>query len=375
MKSFTYDKANQLVTSTTGDKVTNYAYDAAGRLVKEGSVASGFKTYSYGYLDKILEVQENGEQIAAFDYHINGQIASATYADKTENFLWDGLALIQRSVRPTAELPAFGTGSRITNFINEPAITGGNPILSSKGDVMFNDLLGTTLVVKSGEQVNQVNMTAFGEPVRPAANGDAAKNQDAFFTGKPHIGELGYAFLFRNYRPDQGKWQTQDPIATALLMPDGENLKVQSEFLAMLGYPDGWNNLAYGNNNVFSGVDYQGTEWALVNTTGSLPSRHEINDLPDTPGSYTSPAGLIRHSVTEIFRSWGSPTVTGTAPSNPTNGMTYTSTETYSITISTYTYTYWEDPISSSKVGGNQNVDVTVTTATTTIIKTYTYTE
>jgi len=81
MRFFTYDKANQLATSATGDKVTNYAYDAAGRLIKEGSVASGFKTYSYGYLDKILEVQENGEQIAAFDYHVGGQIASATNND------------------------------------------------------------------------------------------------------------------------------------------------------------------------------------------------------------------------------------------------------------------------------------------------------
>ncbi|MDD3704309.1 MAG: hypothetical protein PHR12_08795, partial [Victivallaceae bacterium] len=94
-------------------------------------------------------VQENGTMVAAFDYHINGQIASATYADKTENFLWNGLALIHRGG---------------TNYINEPYVTGGNPILSSKDGVMFNDMLGTTLAVKSGEQVNQVNMTAFGEP-------------------------------------------------------------------------------------------------------------------------------------------------------------------------------------------------------------------
>jgi RHS repeat-associated protein len=219
--TFTYDKANQLVTSTVDDKVMNYAYDAAGRLVKEGSVASGFKTYSYGYLDKILEVQENGEQIAAFDYHIDGQIANSITKDGSESFVWDGLALIHR-----------GDNS----FLNEPYVTGGNPILSSKDGVMFNDLLGTTLVVKSGEQVNQVNMTAFGEPARPAANGDAAKNQDAFFTGKPHIGELGYAFLFRNYRPEQGKWQTADP----------------------LGYPDGWNNLAYVNNGATSNIDLLG---------------------------------------------------------------------------------------------------------------------
>ena len=120
MKSFTYGRANQLVTSTVDDKVTKYAYDAAGRLIKEGN-----KTYSYGYLDKILEVQENGQQIAAFDYHIDGQIAKATHGDKTENFLWDGLALIHR-----------GDNS----FVNEPYVTGRNPILSSKDGVMFNDM-------------------------------------------------------------------------------------------------------------------------------------------------------------------------------------------------------------------------------------------
>ena len=212
--TFTYDKANQLATSATGDKVTNYAYDAAGRLIKEGSVASGFKTYSYGYLDKILEVQENGEQIAAFDYHIDGQIASAVHGDKTENFIWDGLALIHR-----------GDNS----FINEPYVTGGNPILSSKDGVMFNDMLGTTLGVKSSDGFNAVSMTAFGE----------TENKSAMFTGKPYIGELGYAFLFRNYRAELGKWQTKDP----------------------LGYPDGWNNLAYCNNFLTTCIDIFGG-WA-----------------------------------------------------------------------------------------------------------------
>ena len=34
MKSFTYDKANQLVTSAFDAKVTNYTHNAAGRLIK-----------------------------------------------------------------------------------------------------------------------------------------------------------------------------------------------------------------------------------------------------------------------------------------------------------------------------------------------------
>jgi YD repeat-containing protein len=139
--TFTYDKANQLVSSTMDGTTTTYRYDGAGRLVKEGD-----KTYEYGYLDKILNALENGETIAGFDYHIGGQIASSTTKDGTENFLWDGLALIHRAG---------------TDFINEPAITGGNPVLAGD-NVMFNDMLGSTLGVKSGEGFNQIAMTAFG---------------------------------------------------------------------------------------------------------------------------------------------------------------------------------------------------------------------
>ena len=69
-------------------------------------------------------------------------------------------------------------------------------------------------------------MTAFGE----------TDEKSAMFTGKPYIGDLGYAFLFRNYRPGLGKWQTSDP----------------------LGYPDGWNNFAYCNNELILAFDFLG---------------------------------------------------------------------------------------------------------------------
>ncbi|OQA82281.1 MAG: tRNA(Glu)-specific nuclease WapA precursor [Lentisphaerae bacterium ADurb.Bin242] len=223
--TFTYDKANQLVTSTVDGKVTKYAYDAAGRLVKEGD-----KVYSYGWLDKILSVQENDKQTASFDYHIGGQIASATTATGTENFRWDGLALIHRGK---------------TAYVNEPYITGGNPILAFDPEkasgldskVLFTDILGTTLGAKEGDQFNRNSLTAFGE-----SSNASFSTESSFFTGKPYVGELGYAFLFRNYRADQGKWQTADP----------------------LGYPDGWNNLAYVNNGVFLFIDWLGAASAFV---------------------------------------------------------------------------------------------------------------
>ena len=178
-----------------------------------GVIVNEFIDYAYDWLDKVLSVTENGKPIARFNSHNDGQIAQAIHNGQSEDFLWDGLALIHRGEN---------------SFINEPYVTGGNPILSSKDGVMFNDMLGSTLNI-SGQAVN---ITAFGE----------SADTNAMYTSKPYIGELGYAFLFRNYRSDYGKWQTTDP----------------------LGYSDRWNNLAYGIHNTFSGIDAQGAEWIYI---------------------------------------------------------------------------------------------------------------
>ena len=202
---YTYDKANQLVSSECNGKITKYEYDAAGRLVKEGK-----RSYSYSWLDKVSSVKENGVEVASFTYHMDGQIATAKANGRQENFLWDNLALISRNE---------------TEYVNEPYVTGGNPILAD-GDLLFNDMLGSTIGIRSGKEYRETGMTAFGE----------TDEKSAMFTGKPYIGELGYAFLFRNYRPGLGKWQTSDP----------------------LGYPDGWNNFAYCNNKSNTSIDYFG---------------------------------------------------------------------------------------------------------------------
>ena len=200
--TYTYDKANQLVTSTVNGVTTHYKYDAAGRMIQAGD-----KTYIYNGRNKVVEVRQNGKTIAKFEYNIDGQIAKAIYGDKVEEFMWDSLALIWRSG---------------VTYINEPYVTGGNPVMAGD-DVLFNDMLGSTLAVNG----NPVEMTSFGETA----------DKNAFFTGKPMIDELGYSFLFRDYNPNQGKWTTSDPI----------------------GYPDGWNNLAYCNNEVISSIDIRGT--------------------------------------------------------------------------------------------------------------------
>ena len=187
-----------------------------GRLVREGN-----RTYRYGYLDKVLGVTE-GERKYTYAYHVDGQLARADYGNgHAEEFLWDGLALVKRGDE---------------RLINEPHAGGGTPVLSSSGTAYFNDILGTTVGEKErGRRYAAARQTAFGD-------GDAA-----YFTGKPAVAGLGRAFLYRNYRPDLAKWQTADP----------------------LGYPDGWNQLAYCKLSPTVYVDYAGGQVTCVYSISS----------------------------------------------------------------------------------------------------------
>ena len=127
------------------------------------------------------------------------------YVDKTE-YIW-------QLIRPAKGM----------YFLSRPRRFGKSLTISAlKAVFAGNKELFNTLAVNG----NPVEMTSFGE----------TGNKNAFFTGKPMVDELGYSFLFRDYNPNQGKWTTSDP----------------------LGYPDGWNNLAYVNNRASIAWDWLG---------------------------------------------------------------------------------------------------------------------
>ena len=259
--AFAFDSANQLVSSTTDGVTTRYAYDAAGRLVKEGN-----KTYRYGYLDKVLSVTD-GDTKRTFTYHADGQLASASCdgigragaprTPQSETFLWDGLALIQRGDE---------------QFVNEPHVGGGNPVASSKGMSYFNDALGTTVGSKSNGKYSAAALTAFGENV--SVDSPTPTQNSNFFTGKPFVEGLGHAFLMRNYRASLAKWQTADPM----------------------GYPDGWNQLAYCGNGVTSAVDLWGCEIVVLGEV-NWNSFHIATVWADCNHNYKKPVFNITQGV------------------------------------------------------------------------------
>ena len=272
--TYKYDASNQLVSSTSNGKTTTFEYDAAGRMIQEGSTF-----YSYNFDNKVVKAGKN-----TYNYYASGQIASANISGddnairRTEEFSWDGLALLKRDN---------------TNYLNEPYATGGNPVLADK-KVLFNDLLGTTqgAISKNGKY-QASNRTAFG-----------AGDKSGFFTGKPHVEGLGSVFLFRNYRPELSKWTSSDP----------------------LGYPDGWNNLAYVNNHVTNTIDWQGTAgWTLTDIDSNMPS----GDNGVVSGDYWV-------VTTYSWSALNGGTTTGTRPSDPSPGDTYTETDYIPGNLTTY---------------------------------------
>ena len=131
-----------------------------------------------------------------------------------------------------------------------------------------------------------------------AAGWEAATGEDLSSWWWTTHSELKYAFLFRAYRADQGKWQTSDP----------------------LGYPDGWNNFAYVNNNI-SNVDPLGLEGILgyyyyyngyyyytqdANYFVGGTVKTEINNLTDALAHYRSGADGVVSAGEGLYSEMGS---------------------------------------------------------------------
>jgi len=119
------------------------------------------------------------------------------------------------------------------------------------------DALGTTVGSKSNGKYPAAALSAFGEDL--TVDSPTPTQNSNFFTGKPYVEGLGHAFLMRNYRAGLAKWQTADP----------------------LGYPGGWDQLAYCGNASVDSIDYLGAE------TISKTVRWDSSLWPDGEGGYS----------------------------------------------------------------------------------------
>ena len=181
-----YDVANQLVSTRTGDQITGFSYDAAGRL-KTRTIGDQVQTRHYGFLDKVLLLENPDGSRIAYDYYPDGHLAAKAdlpprvdvegshpskplalltaldepASDKAatpiqsfrEELVWDGLALLYRNN---------------VSYAVESHLSGGVPLVASRGTTepptyYISDILGTTLAIISSDIVELVPMTAFGK--------------------------------------------------------------------------------------------------------------------------------------------------------------------------------------------------------------------
>jgi YD repeat-containing protein len=128
-----YDAANQLLAKTevgadgSPTEVRSFSYDAAGRMLAESVGGQVDRRFTYSYLDKVMQVDRPAEgRRAQYAYDANGMLVlkgtqAPAQGDATnwENWVWDGIALVQR-------------GNEV--FVNEPHPAGGAALMSRKLD-------------------------------------------------------------------------------------------------------------------------------------------------------------------------------------------------------------------------------------------------
>ena len=247
--TFKYDTANQLASMESAEGLREYVYDMAGRLIEEKLNDKTDVKYTYGYLDKVTEVNRRGK-ITKFVYDGTGMLASKISPDgKVENWMWDGLALIRR-------------GKDI--HVNEPHISGGVPIVSrTPSGTQFHesDFLGTTLwsIDSKGNVVSFQNDTIFGE-------GAIKTNRCARFTGKPYDEDLqAFVFPYRNYDEKSARWRSADPA----------------------GYPDGLNQHFYAAVPTLE-IDTMGLEIIIYGDITITPSDGSMYTIENQPTSFNA---------------------------------------------------------------------------------------
>ena len=253
MTSYEYDGANQLLSMKSAEGLRTFKYDKSGRLVEELLDGKTVASYKYGYLDKVTEVNRNGK-ITKFKYDGFGMLAQKTFHDgKTEDWVWDGMALVMR-------------GNDI--YVNEPHVSGGTPLLTKtdKG-VRYHtsDFLGTTLWstdIRGKALDSYADTSVFGE-------GSIQQDRAARFTGKPYDEDLqAYVFPYRNYDPKLARWTSSDPS----------------------GFPDGINQHFYAAIPTY-GLDPLGTD-VLLYSSEITPEGGSVYNILNPPMSFKATLNL-----------------------------------------------------------------------------------
>lgn len=200
--TYTYDRANKLLSSTDGTNTNTYAYDAIGNMTFVTKNDELIKSYSYDNFERLISSTVNGVS-TAYTYDGDNLRQTKTTDSVTTQHILDGMNVV-----------ADVKGTNTTTF------TRGNELLYSKNPatgerITYNNYSngGTAQLVKPDGTFTEYTYDAYGGIVH-----NSTDNTNPFtYCGEYTDVETGLVYLRnRYYDPELGRFLTQDPIKDGL---------------------------------------------------------------------------------------------------------------------------------------------------------------
>ena len=198
--TYTYDRANKLLSSTDGTNTTTYAYDGIGNMTSVTENGTVSKSYSYDNFERLISSTVDGTT-TAYTYDGDNLRQTKTTNGVTTQHILDGMNVV-------ADIK----GSDVTTF------TRGNGLVFGKNNgvrTTYNNYSngGTAQLVKPDGTFTEYTYTAYGE-----IKYNSTDNTNPFtYCGEYTDVETGLVYLRnRYYDPELGRFLTQDPIKDGL---------------------------------------------------------------------------------------------------------------------------------------------------------------
>lgn len=207
--SYSYDAADQLTNSSGPDGDTSYTYDAAGRQTQ-----AGVRSFAWDAAGRLVSTTQDSAT-TEYAYDGDGQRVSVTADGATTAWLWDintadglGRLALERDT-------ATGETIRRHSYDHGPmAVNADHPHYTLRG--RLGSVIG---VVDAGSGIIERDQTyyPYGE-LRSVKTGGAA-DTPLRFTGQYQDPTGDYHLRARQYNPETGRFRSRDPLAPALTDP------------------------------------------------------------------------------------------------------------------------------------------------------------
>ncbi|MCP2323337.1 RHS repeat-associated protein [Hamadaea flava] len=296
--TYTYDKADRLVTWNDGTTSTTYAYDKSGNRTQNGTrlfvydernrlVGDGATTYNYTARGTLSSTQ-TGSTTYTTTADAFGQILSQGSAGGTQTYTYDALG---RAIK---------TGFAYTGLDNDLAADSETTYVRDPS----SDLVGE---VRTADQTKRLTLTdlhddVVGQLTATSATLDGSVNYDplgkVLASSGTVIGHLGYQsewtesvtgrvnMLARWYNTDTGQFDTRD---TASNSPTPDSINA--------------NRYQYGNANPMTATDPSGHWPSWIKKATSAVS-NTFSSAYNSVKSYASSAANYASSRMSAARSW-----------------------------------------------------------------------